>query len=289
MFYINNVPGRAKTISRFSFVLALLAISAVFFAGEGKAYAKDGQVEETPDPCLGLLAILDRPTVSDSACAAPLGHAVFELGFQHADLRGSGGGTADNYPQAELRMGLPGRNEFKVLSPNYNSQSTPDGSSSGLSAASVGFKHEVGHNRNWLGSVEAILTMPSGNAAFGSRGLGAAVNGIVNYALNDEIGLSLLLGISSQTTSKLSGGDRFTSFNSDFVATWQPTERLQFYGEVFGQTSSGPGQGAGYNLDGGLQYMVTHWWEVDLEEGVRLTGNLGGFAHYYGVGSGFLF
>ncbi len=36
--------------------------------------------------------------------------------------------------------------------------------------------------------------------------------------------------------------------------------------------------------------MVTHfWWEADLEEGVRLSGNLGGFTHYYGVGSGFLF
>ncbi len=268
--------------------------SAVFFAGGRMAYAKDGRIDETPDPCGGpsaLLAILDRPTVSDSACAVPPGHAVLELGYQHADVRGAGGGTADDYPQAELRAGLPGRNEFKILFPNYNSQrlGTPGAASSGLSATAIGFKHEVGYNSRWLGSVEALFTLPSGDAAFGSGGLGAAFNGIFGYAVSDQVGISLQLGVSSQTVPKLDGGERSTSFISKLAASWQPAERLQFYGEVFGQTSAGPGEGAGVNFDGGIQYLVAHWWEVDLEEGVRLTGNLGGFTHYIGAGAGFLF
>ena len=67
------------------------------------------------NPCTGpsaLLALLDRPTVSDSACVVQYGQAVLEAGYQHANLTGTGGGTADNFPEAELRFGLPGHNEF---------------------------------------------------------------------------------------------------------------------------------------------------------------------------------
>ncbi len=47
-----------------------------------------------PNPCTGpsaLLALLDRPTVSDSACVVQYGQAVLELGYQHANLTGTGG------------------------------------------------------------------------------------------------------------------------------------------------------------------------------------------------------
>jgi len=216
---------------------------------------------------------------------------VLELGFIRANLRGEGSGKADSYPQAEVRFGLPGRNELKILAPNYTSQRlrTPQEPSSGLSAASIGFKHELGYTGKWLGSVEAVLTLPSGNDVFGSRGLGTTVNGIVAYSLSAHVGLSLQLGISSLTDSVLAGGRRFTSFNQFLTATWNPIERLQLYGEFYGQTKTARSEGAGYNFDGGLQYLVTRWLEADLEAGVRLTGNLGGFTHYYGVGIGILF
>ncbi|MBU2818877.1 hypothetical protein HF282_15520, partial [Acidithiobacillus ferrooxidans] len=48
------------------------------------------------NPCTGpsaLLALLDRPTVSDSACVVQYGQAVLEAGYQHANLAGTGGGT----------------------------------------------------------------------------------------------------------------------------------------------------------------------------------------------------
>ena len=281
----------------FLFLFAAFCIfSAVFLSGRRTAYAEDPAHEEAlpANPCGGpsaFLSLLDRPTFSDSACSAPLGHAVLELGFMHADVRGEGGGTADNYPEAELRFGLPGRNEFKVLASNYTSQRSgiPEEASSGLSAAGIGFKHELGYTAKWLGAVEGVLTLPSGNDAFGSRGLGATFSGIAAYSVTDQIGLSLQVGVSSQTDPVSAGGGRFTSFNQFLTATWDPIARLQFYGEVFGQTSAGPGEGAGFNLDGGIQYLVAHWWEVDMEEGMRLTGNLGGFTHYIGAGAGLLF
>jgi hypothetical protein len=275
----------------------LVLVLAGLLAACVPAYAEE-QKTMIADPCAGpagLLAVLDRPTVSDSACAVPSGHVVLETGFQHADVRGPGSGAADNYPQAEIRVGLPGRNEFVLLPPSYNRQKadafsgSPPQEIAGSSAITLGLKHELGYTGKWLGAVEALFTLPSGGSAFGSKGLGAAVNGIAAYSLSEEIGLSLQLGISSQTNPALAGGGRYTFLSSNLVATWQPMERLQFYGELFGQSSTGPDEGAGYNADAGIQYLITPSWEVDMEEGVRLAGNLGGFTHYIGAGMGFRF
>lgn len=285
--------NQLKSIRRLFALFVLLGILA------SPAPARAGQAETAiPDPCSGpsaLLAVLDRPTVADSACAVSQGQVVLEMGYAHASLEGPGSGTSDNYPQAEVRFGLPGRNELVLLPPDYTSQRThaaagsPELRMSGLSAVTIGIKHELGYNRRWIGAVEALFTLPSGGDAFGSRGLGAAFSGIASYAPTDETGLSLQLGVSSQTEPKLPGGGRFTSLVSIFVATWQPSERLQFYGEIYGQTKTGPGEGAGYNADGGVQYLITPSWEIDVEEGVRLTGHLGGFTHYFGAGAGFRF
>lgn len=216
---------------------------AILLAAWGRAYAGE-QKSVISDPCAGplaFLAILDRPTVSDSACAVPSGKVVLEMGFQHSTLRGHGGGTADNYPQTVLRAGLPGRSEFVLLAPYYTrqtAQAVPDSpaeEASGLSAVTLGIKHSVGYTRSWLGAVEALFTLPTGGSAFGSRGLGVALNGISAYSLTEQTGLSLQLGVSSQTGPVGAGGGRFTSFISNIVATWQTTTRLQFYCEIFGQ------------------------------------------------------
>ncbi len=286
--------GKELVVSRECWVsLTLLGLLAVC----GQVYAEE-QEAVIPDPCSGpsaLLAILDRPTVSDSACTVPQGRFVLEAGFQHAEVRGRGDGRADNYPQAEMRTGLPGRNEFVLLPPNYNRQRTgavpglPARETAGSSAVTLGLKHELGYTRYWLGAVEALFTLPSGGSAFGSQGLGMALNGIAAYTLSEQIGFSLQLGVNSQTNPALAGGGRFTSLVSNLVSTWQPTERLQFYAEIYGQSSTGPGKGPGYNADGGVQYLIMPSWEVDLEGGMRLVGDLGGFTHYFGAGMGFRF
>ncbi len=265
-------------------------------AAWGQVHAGE-QETPIPNPCSGassLFAVLNRPTISDSTCVVAQGQYVLEAGFQHTDLRGPGG-KADNYPQATIRIGLPGRNEFVFLAPDYNRLDTraapgsPAQETAGYSATTLGLKHELGYTRYWVGAVEALFTLPTGDSTFGSRGLGVAVNGVAAYALSEQVGFSLQLGVSSQTDPAAAGGRRFTSLISNFVATWQPAERLQFYAEIYGQSSTGPGRGAGYNGDGGVQYLITPSLEVDVEGGVRLIGDLGGFTHYFGAGMGLRF
>ena len=271
--------------------LLFIVFLTVLIAPCGQVHAQE-QAATIQDPCAGpssMLALIGRPTASDSVCVVPMGKVVVEVGFQHATLRGQGGGRTDNYPQPVLRTGLPGRNEFVLIGPNYITQNSSDRDISGWSATTLGIKHSLGYNSTWQGAVEALFTLPSGSSAFGSRGLGYAVNGIAAYSLTEQIGLALQLGVSSQTDPEGAGGDRLTSFISNLVATWQPAERLQFFGEIFGQSKTGPGKGAGYNFDGGIQYLLTPSWEVDVEGGVRLTGDLGGYTHNFGAGMGFRF
>ena len=246
---------------------------------------------EVSDPCSGrsgLLAQLDRPTVSDSACVVPQGRVIAEAGYEHAALSGAGG-TADNLPELELRFGLRGHNELVLLPPNFTRQYGAVGTLSGWSSTTVGIKHEIGYTRRWLGAVEGLVTPSSGSTAYGSARTGAAVNGIVAYAPSSTTGISLQAGVSTQANPSLAGGARYTSFNPLLTFTWDPRWDLQYYFEVYGQSRIGPGQGAGFNADGGLQYLITPHWEVDAEEGVRLHGQLGGFTHYTGAGLGLLF
>lgn len=248
-------------------------------------------------PCTGpsgLLGLLDRPTVGDSSCVVPEGKAVAEAGFTLGRLSGMAG-NIDTVPNLELRFGLADNSELVWLPPNYQYiwSGPRDGiaavSQRGLGPTTLGIKHEIGFNAHWQWTAEALATLPSGDRQFGSHGLGGAVNGIVSYSSSGPLGVSLMLGVTSETDPAAAGGRRFQSVNPDLVVTWQSSARLQYYLEAYGQSHSDYGQGWGSDADGGVQYLVTPRFEIDFEAGVRIQGSLGGFDHYAGAGIGVLF
>ncbi len=246
------------------------------------------------NPCAGpsgLLGLLDRPTIADSSCVVPDGKAVLEAGIAAGNLPGLPGGVADTLPNLELRFGLPDQSEFVWLPPNYQYMafSGQSPAMSGFGATTIGFKHVLGTTQHWQWTAEALATLPSGDAQFGSNGVGGAANAIVSYSSNGPLGVSFQMGVSSQTEPTLAGGQRYTSFNPDLVVTWLWNPRFQFYGEVYAQSSSGYDQGWGTAADGGIQYLINRNFEVDLEEGVSVQGNLGGFSNYTGAGLGVMF
>jgi hypothetical protein len=252
-----------------------LLLNYFLWGSGGNAFA-----DTVSNPCAGLLAIVDRPTVADSACVVPYGNIVGEFGYQYQELRMDG--QQQNFPEAEIRLGLPGNNELVVLLPNYIHQTKP--SQSGDSATTVGIKHEIGYTQHWLGAVESLFLLPSGSNNFGSEGLGVTVNGIISYTFNPQFNLTFMLGETSQTTSNSQGGKRYTSTNPDLVFTWSPMEKIDIYAEVYGQSNTGPDAGSGFNFDGGIIYLLSKNLTIDIEYGQRLSGALGGFNHYIGAG-----
>ena len=270
-------------------VLAVIALLSDF--------APAARAARLSAPCSGpsgLLGLLDRPTVGDSSCVVPDGMTVLEAGATAGSLYGAPGGKIDTLPNLELRWGLPDNSEFVWLPPDFQYQPTnagphgPAATTRGFGATTIGIKHEFGHTAHWQWTAEALTTLPSGSNIFGSRGFGEAVNGIVSYG-NGPLGVSLMAGYTSETEPTAAGGQRYQSFNPDLVATWQSSARLQLYAEVYAQSHVGYHHGWGTDADGGVQYLVDPDFEVDLEEGVRIQGALGGFSNYTGVGLGLLF
>jgi len=244
--------------------------------------------DEIPSICAGpsaLLSLANRPTVADSACVVPFEKGIMEGGAQYNHLKGSKSGY--NLPQYELRLGLPAKTELSITAPNFTHQTRSP--HAGWGPATVGLKHELGYNAKWLGTVEGLLTLPSGGSAFGSDGLGATLNGIVNYTLNAAWNVTFMLGVSTQVLSYSAGGQRYNSVNPDLVLTWQTSPRFQTFGEVYGQSKTAPNAGAGFNADAGIQYLLTPNLVSDVELGQRISGKLGLFNNYVGAGLAWLF
>ncbi|OGT50821.1 MAG: hypothetical protein A3E84_04860 [Gammaproteobacteria bacterium RIFCSPHIGHO2_12_FULL_42_13] len=242
----------------------------------------------TDDSCSGpsaLLAIVNRPNGADSVCVVPSQRAVLEMGWQYLQLVGTG--YSYNLPEMQFRVSVPGQNELSVFLPNYNSQTIP--LHSGVAATTIGIKHQFTYSGSWVSAVEALITAPSGSAALGSPGWAGTFNGILAYSLTPAVELTFMLGVGSQVLPNLSGGQRYASVNPDFVVSWEPQEQYQFYGEVYGQSSTGPGTNPGFNMDIGILYLLTQNMEVDFSVGQRLIGQLDGFDHYLGVGMAVLF
>ena len=242
----------------------------------------------------GYLAVIDRPTAEDSGCVVAQGMIDIEGGVTAGNLYPAPGGRYYMLPNLAVRWGLPGNSELVWLPPDFQHQSPDDGpgdstvAAHGFGPTTVGFKHMLGWTDHWQWTAEGLATLPSGDSTFGSHGPGGALNAIVSYG-NGRLGLSLMVGVTSQTAATAAGGQRFQSFNPDLVVTWAATSRMQLFAEVYSQSHSGYLQGWGTNADGGLQYLVTPDLVVDVEEGVRLQGTLGGFSSYTGVGLGLLF
>ncbi len=232
------------------------------------------------NPCNDILSLVDRPSKADSACVVPYGQFDLEGGYQFLNLIGTG--TSQNFPEAEFRIGLPWNNELVILPPNYNTQTIFPRAGGG--ATTLGLKHEIGYTSNLNAAIEGLVTFPSGSNAFGSDETGGAFNGILTYSFTPSISATAMLGVTTQTLPTLSNGTRFNSFNPDVLVSWDITDKVETYAEVFGQTNAGPGLGYGYNADIGLLYAITHNTEFDVSFGQRITGNLGGYNNYIGVG-----
>lgn len=237
---------------------------------------------KNPDLCEGnnaLLALVDRPSAADSACVVPYGKKVVEMGFEYQEILGSGHQL--NLPQSTLRIGLPGLNEFVLIPPNYIHQTVHP--HLGWSQATMGIKHGFLAGKNWILTVEGLITPSSGSSDFGSGETGGAFNGIFTWSVTSAFGVTAMLGGTTESYPQDYGGQRFRSVNPDILISWSKN-KVQIYGEVYGQSHTGPSQGSGYNVDAGILYLVTQGLLLDVEASTRLSGFLGGFKRYGGAG-----
>jgi hypothetical protein len=253
--------------------------SIVFFIFSTLLFA-----ETVEDPCAGesrMIALINRPTVADTACVVPQHHSMVEMGGVY-ELMTQNLGNLKIYPETLYRLGLGQQTEIDIQSPNFV-QPSHFGAPK-LTATSVGVKHEIGHTAKWLGTVETIMTLPSGSREFGSAGLGVGLNGILVYTYSPQWVFVTMMGMTTETLPSLQGGRRYNSFNPDVVLNYLMNDDWELFIEVYGQTKTSPIQGAGFNTDMGLVWQASKNLAFDVEYGHRLSGQLVGFEYYVGAG-----
>ncbi len=262
---------------------ALLMVSHPARAGSG-------------NPCTGptsMLSLLNRPTVADSACVARPGDLVIEEGYKNQVSHNPGFQRSVTYPNGLLRFGLPGNWEIDLFPPSYNRRTTRsvvvgDDVETGFGDVTVGAKHEFGLFGPFVLAADTKISAPSGVRPFTNGAADATVNGIMSYKVTQNIGLALQIGASSLTSQMSSGRiRRFTILEPDMVLKYHFSSiPLQFYAEAYRGSGIGGAEGS-YSFDGGIQYLIAPWWEIDAEADTLLSGPAGARANYFGIGMGF--
>ncbi len=229
-----------------------------------------------PDPCgerdSGLLATLDRPTIGYSSCAVKPKNTVIELGYSEETVSGAAPAANATYPQGFLRYGLRPNVELDFIGPAYGVTRLGATTTRGWFDSGVGAKFELAHNARSALAVDLLYTAPTGDRTFTLGAPSETVNFDASLALSPAVGVATTIGVTSTAGKSLNGNSaRFDAVLPSVVVTDEFDPRTQLYLEAYGTTELRPDGGSRFALDGGVQYLLTPSFEVDLEAGRTVT------------------
>jgi len=230
-----------------------------------------------------MLAALNRPTIGFSACAVKPHEGVAEFGY--AGIQQSDGTRNAVYPQGFIRFGIARGLEVDAIGPNYIVQNSFGTLTRGFADSGVGAKYEFFHDDASAAALDLLVLVPSGSPAFTAGAPVTTLNFNYGRSISPAAGVGATIGMQSNYAPDLTGRPtRFFSLVPSAVVTTQSNDRTQFYFEAYGQTKLRPDGGTLFGINGGVQYMLAPWFEVDAELGQTVTDLVR--AHYFGAGLG---
>ncbi len=283
--------GRTRQRVHHHFRLALACAVAVGVAALASPLgARSDDAPADDDPCLSLLAVVNRPTIGTSPCSVKPGKVLLEAGYTN----GASGDLHINLataPQSVFRIGLPHDLEVDVTPPSENWQSTAGGvASAGTSDSGIGIKYEIGHHRRFAYAAGLNATFPTGSLSFTSGSPVYTLSFDESYALSRTVGLAASQYVISATGRNAAGGlTRFISFAPTVVVSQALGLDAQAYLEGYSAIPFTPGGGPRYFYDGGVQQAIANRVELDVEVGSNFATASSGHSHYVGFGLAILF
>ncbi len=239
----------------------------------------------TSNPCAGLLAQLNRPTVGFSPCAVDRGTAVFELGYQNT--RYAQGSSRIQIGQGFLRFGVAQRFELDIIGPNEAVQRGAGVNASGLADSGIGFKYSFVQGQRWQLGIDGLYTTPNGVRAFTAGSATLTANVDAGYELTKTTSLGTTLAfISNAGYSNAGVHGTFGTFMPSAVLIQQIDRATQAYVEYVNVSRNAPDVGASSFADTGIQRLIGNGLEVDLEYGRSLSGLAAQRFSYIGAGIG---
>lgn len=239
----------------------------------------------TPNPCAGLLAQLNRPTVGFSPCAVDKGTTVFELGYQNT--RYAQAPSRVQIGQGFLRFGVAQRFELDVIGPNEVVQRGAGANVSGLADSGIGFKYGLLQGQHWQLGIDGLYTTPNGVRAFTAGSATLTANLDAGYELTKTLSLGTTLSFAS-TGGYSSAGvhGTFGTFTPSALLLQQFGHVTQAYVEYVNVSRDAPDVGASSFADTGIQRLIGNGLEIDLEYGRSLSGPAAQRFSYIGAGIG---
>ena len=241
-------------IGGFCAVLAALAASPCWAQDSGK-----------------VPLVTDRPDFTESALSVLPGVVQLEAGYTLTRIDGL---NSHSLGEVLLRIGVLPRTEVRVgLNSFAWSDDPPD--ASGLEDVSLGVKVELaaGGSQGFqlLRPSIALLvstTLPTGAEEFGENDLQPAAILAMSWELSERFGLGANAGVGAPTA----GGDRFGQFSGSLALGASVTEHLGAYGEYYVLAPPGPDADAAGFLNGGLTWLVSEDFQLDLRAGLGIHG-----------------
>lgn len=242
----------------------------------------------TPNPCDGILNLINRPTLASAPCAVPPNHVLVESGYANVVSTGAGNGVAANYPQAVIRIGtFDPKFEFDIFAPNYTHSN--GGTPSAWGDVALGTQFNLGSNDKAVWGGGAIVSIPTGNHAF--TGGGAQYTADFNwvYNLGPVFGLFGTESFNALSARVASGAAQsYFAFEPSTGVSAQLSPNTVLYGEHTYFSQAGPGPGSKSSFDFGYEQALNSHIELDVEYGFSPPDPTGLKQHYFGAGLAFM-
>jgi hypothetical protein len=228
--------------------------------------------------------VTDRPDFTESALSVDPRRVQLEAGYTYED---AGDDEVDSIGELLLRIGLTRTLELRIAPVSYVRELSRAGTeASGIEDPTVGIKWAIaqgGESPSILTPQAALIlstTLPVGSSEVSAdEPLPAAVLALA-WETRGALGVSSNLGVSAETD----GEDRYAvglaslALGLDLGGSWGGF--LEYYGFL----PEGPERSSTHFVDGGVTYLVSDDFQLDLRVGTEIGGDTDSFA---GVGFGY--
>jgi len=221
----------------------------------------------------------DRPAVSSSSVAVPLGGFQIENGMLGTDQQGN---WVPDLPESVIRYGLLSKTELRLYVPDYyHSFASGGGASSGFADIALGVKQQLGPFRGFDLSAIFYLSMPSGANGVSSHGYDPAVQAPWTRKLSENWTAGGQVAFYWPTQG---GSHNFTGETAFFLdrQVTKPWDAFVEYAGDFPQRG-----GTRQQIHVGTAYKLTPRQQIDFHFAFGLTGAAP--KGYVGVGYSILF
>ncbi len=222
------------------------------------------------DPCVTIMAIVNRPTIGTGVCPVQPGHVMIEDGYTNTVTSGPNGAATASYPQTLVRAGTVVPHLEIAVTPPSEFRS---GSASGYSDITFGAKYELGYGARWVYGVNAVVSEPTGSTAYTAGGSSYTGNFNWGYTINSEFALSGTLGFNAFAAGF--GPTGSLQHYSAFIPTLEATAALPASAQAFAEAAyfskAGYAQPSRWYYDFGLQKDLSKKVQVDVEYGFSPT------------------